>query len=559
MSDLLARFRVELEGDKQFERFFEKGISGTRNLETAWGRAMSTMSQGINRTVSDLGKYSVAAGKAVLSATGINIGIQAQAKGILEFRDNVARLGTAANISEGQISGLRNQILDVSVATGQMKEGVQDALGAFVAKTGDIETARLNLELYARTATATGAALSDISLIGSELSSKMGIKDQRSALGILAKQGDVGAIEFKDLGTQGPRLFAAAASAGFKGEEGVRKIGGLAQLFAEGVGGSGAAARVSTSVEGLMRDVSRRKGQFILQEEGIKVNNRDAIEITKDFIRKFKGNDRAMAATGMFTAATFRGVQTMSRDFREHGGKFTELDKFTNAGGGDSIIDEKFARNAKTGAFANRKSQAEIDRAADKLAGDTVENLSRGLGKVVSAAAANPGTTAAIAVGGMLAKNLAGNLLGKIPGFNATGLGVQKVMVTNFPAGLGGATPGGSGLSAKLAAGSAVLGAGIWAIDKWETAGEERNSANENAGISINKNQLELRRRRKEEKIKILEARGWSHGQAVYDAEHNSTSKIAPAAPADVRLNVTISDEVGTRHAGTVLRRGGTQ
>jgi hypothetical protein len=457
VSEFAARFRIQLDGGQEFLTWVDKANTGVKQFERNHTSAMSTMSRSLKSTADDMARLGLAVGKTALSVGNLNLGLAAQAKGILEFRNNVTQLATTANLAEDRIGGLRSQIQSVAVASGQMREHVSDALGAFVEKTGDIETARKNLELYAKTARATNADLAEVALVGAELSSKMKIGDQRSALGILAAQSDKGAIEFRHLAVQGPRLFSEAASAGFKGEEGVRKIGGLAQVFAEGVGGPTAAARVATSVENLFRDVSRPKGQALLRGLNVEVGDRDAIEIAKDVIRLFKGNDRAISESGVFLAQSLRGVKQLSRDYREHGGQFKELEKFTNAGGGDTIIDEKFARNMKSGQAGLEVGRERIKRAYDKGIGDATEWVARnGSGAIaggVEWATEHPGMVGGALVAGVLGRNMfkasrsgAGNLIGGALGIG----GAQRVFVTNWPGTLGG-EPGAGTVADSLA------------------------------------------------------------------------------------------------------------
>lgn len=583
VTELAAKFRVTLEGGTELSAWLDAANTKTKQLERNATSAFSVLSKGAKDTAVEMAKFAASAGKTALATSGLSLGISAQAKSILEFRDQVNRLGTAASLAENQIGGLKSQILDVAVASGQMKDTVTDALAAFVAKTGDIETARRNLELYAKTATGTGAALSEVSLIGAELSSKMGIVDQRRALGILAKQGDVGAIEFKDLAIQGPRIFAAAAGAGLKGEAGVRAIGGLAQLFAEGVGGSGSAARVATSIEGLFRDVSKKIGRQRIEELGITVGDRDAVEIVKDVIRKFNGNDRAIQNAGIFTAASFRGVQTLSRTFRESG-SFAELDKFINAAGDVGTIDEKFARNMKSGKSALNVAQAKIDRSYDRNLGDSIEKLARSadkLASVVDFATAHPGAVVGGGVAAMLARNLWRNRGGNVVSDMVGGSG-QRVFVTNWPNSLGG--PGGApsfapkalgALAASplgvLAATAALVGipVGVAAYQSYKTD-ETINAANANvdpvAAQRFGTGYARDRKAKFRHEVKLFgEGEAPSLDAAMQDAQKNAVVDLDYDKFAEAFRNLSLTfnlnpdgsvDTEGTRAPEVKVRRG---
>jgi hypothetical protein len=91
------------------------------------------------------------------------------------------------------------------------------------------------------------------------------------------------------------------------------------------------------------------------------------------------------------------------------------------------------------------------------------------------------------------------------------------------------------GTSAALGIGGAILGAGLYGIAKFEQAGEERNNAIENAGVSVNRNKLVMAARNKAARIASLEKRGLTHGAAVYYADH--PRELAPAPLTMPRTN----------------------
>src|SRR5262249_53771500 len=160
------------------------------------------------------------------------------------------------------VDGLREQIHKTASASNQLQDAVTASLSAFVERTGDIDTARQNLELYGKTATATGAAMEEVARVGVELSEKLNIKNQTGAFSILAAQSKAGSIELKDLATKGPRIFAAAASAGATGEHGLREAGALAQVYSRAFGGRGSAANVATAVENTFADILKKTGKL---------------------------------------------------------------------------------------------------------------------------------------------------------------------------------------------------------------------------------------------------------------------------------------------------------
>jgi len=137
----------------------------------------------------------------------------------------------------------------------------------------------------------------------------------------------------------------------------------------------------------------------------------------------------------------------------------------------------------------------------------------------------------AIAVGALRLAPLA-TTLGKIgiEGFKAAAAIFRYAAASRAAAaaggapGVGGGAGGLGGAGAALGIGAVVLGAGLYGINKFSEAGEARNQALEDAGVDVNKNQLEMKNRNKLARIARLEAGGMTHGQAVYAAEHPGTA-----------------------------------
>ncbi len=449
MSELEARFRVSLTGKDELEQFFERSARGATSFR-------SKMTAALEATNRQIVSFASSAAKALGSLAGIGggIGFAAQAKGVIELRDAIVGLAAAANdpklaTAEG-LEGLRKQILDTAVATNQLGSDLTEALQAFTAKTGDIETGRKNLELYARTATATRAAVSEIANIGADLA-KLGINgNQSNALAILAKQADVGAVELKDLVSQGPRILAAAAGANVRGEGGLRNIGALAQVYQKGTGN---VERTSTAIEATFRDIAM-KAPAIEGVLGVKgVFSRDRTDVLQDIIRKTGGEEKILRK--IFGDEAFRGVNVMAEEYRRTKG-FGTFGTFRDVAADASIIDSKFALNTSSGLAKLKRSQIEMERSSDANFGDLAEGTAKRSGLVAGAydwVTAHPMAAGAGVVGAMALRNLVGGMLGgggsSGPG-SALGslVGMGKgapVFVTNWPGSMGGGEGGGLG------------------------------------------------------------------------------------------------------------------
>ena len=182
------------------------------------------------------------------------------------------------------------------VKAADLAEGAQE----FVAKTGDLATARRLTSTFATTASATGADVKDIAATSADLSLKFnitGIEEMRSALAALTFQGKAGAFELKDAASQFAKMGAAAERFGIsKGVEGVKTLGGLAQLARSS---TGSAAQASTSVEAMFRQLIAKstvlKGMGVdVFEKGSNSKTRDIKDVLTDLVTKTKGSTKAV-------------------------------------------------------------------------------------------------------------------------------------------------------------------------------------------------------------------------------------------------------------------------
>ena len=573
MSELEARFRVSLQGGQELTNFFDKSERGARSFQS-----------NVTKAFADAGKqiaaFGLAAGKSLASLALGDVGIASTAKRVLEFRDSLNDLAVQANLSDDKLGSLRDQIHSVAKASNQMQGDVTDALGAFVAKTGDIDTARKNLELYAKVATATGATLKDVALVGVELSDKLGIKNQGNALGILAAQGRTGAVEIKDIATKAPAIFSAAASMfGVKGEEGLRGTGALAQVFAKGFGGTGTSANVSTSVQNTFTDILKSQGK--LEAAGIKVQGRDPYEVIKDIIRKTDGDPRQLLKAdghGVFDIRAMRGINVLAREFKETGG-FATFDRFKNVDAAD--INADVARRMSTGASKLKATQIGVAASADKNLGDKFDWLaqrSQKLGDGFDWITKNLTLSGAGVATGLVGWKL---LMSTLTGGGGGGKGilgglggVQKVWVMNPGFGGGPGMPGGGrGAGGALAVGGALLAGGLWAIGKWEQAGNERLQGIEDAGAANQLHKNRVINAAKTARAQQLITAGLDEGRARFAAENErrGSDPVARAQALDMILIAKMAqavkegmaqakvkiDEDGTRSPSSSARRGG--
>ncbi len=562
-----ARFRVSLQGGNELTDFFSKSERGAKSFSSNIGKALA-----------DAGKqvagFALATGKSLASLALGDVGIASTAKKVLDFRDSLMDLAIQAKLSDSELGGLTTQIHAVAKASNQMQDDVTEALSAFVAKTGDIDAARKNLELFGKVATATGAQIKDVALVGVELSDKLKIKDPAEmarAMGILTAQGRMGAVEIKDLATKAPKIFSAASAMfGVKGEEGLRGTGAMAQVFAKAFGGGATPANVATAMNTAFTDVL--KSQSVIEKAGIKVKGRDPYEVIKDIVAKAGGDPQQLLKNkghGIFEMRSLAGVNVLAEEFRRTKG-FATFDAFKNAAPND--LDAEVARRMSTGAQKLKATQISVAASAEKNLGDKFDYLAGKanlLGKGFEWITSHLAMSAAGAVTGLAMFNVAKGVIpqlfggGKGGGGGILGLGggVQKVFVVNMGAGMGGGLPGGAGkagsLRAALGVGAVAVGAGLWAIDKFEGAGDANIKARYAAGIEENNHRIMLGKQKAERDIRVreFEKQGMTHGQALYAADQVKIDKLSVNVKIDKNGN-TSAEVNGTRSPEAMVNRG---
>ena len=159
-----------------------------------------------------------------------------------------------------------------------------DASQAYVGRTGDIKGALAHQKTFATFAQATGSSNEEVASVGADLAMKFGItgvKEMGDALAVLGFQGKKGAFEIKDMANTFPEMAAAAQRAGLKGVEGMKTLGGLAQIARQS---TGSGAEASTALQMMLTQLIAKSGKLKSGEalDGSAVNVFEGGDATKD-------------------------------------------------------------------------------------------------------------------------------------------------------------------------------------------------------------------------------------------------------------------------------------
>lgn len=236
------------------ERFADKSSARLERLK----RTATTTSRRLER----MGMVTAVAGGATMLAAG---------KGVADLDDRINRLGIDFNLAGDELEAFKKKAkatilstaVDYSVASDEIISGME----AIAQKTGDLEFANKNIEVLARTVSATDAQGSDMGGLLSEIN-KMGIKNPKKVqeiLDVMIVQGKNGAFTLKDLSAQGERVFAAY---GPKNLQQVRELGAALQTIRSSTGSSEQAV---TAFEAFLRTLRDGKKSKLLQDNGLQV------------------------------------------------------------------------------------------------------------------------------------------------------------------------------------------------------------------------------------------------------------------------------------------------
>jgi hypothetical protein len=242
--------REEIAGIKAARRERERELKGAnRSFKGALGTGV-TGSIGKLAAVGTAGAAMIGVGGSALAAQAVHQ--------TLKLDEQVRRLviaGRGQGESGLDPEALRKQVVSTGLNTGMAPEQVAAGLQTFVNRTGDLPTAIKNMTTFATVAQATGSSIEDVAGSAADLMQKFDINSvegMADAFSVLVAQGKKGAFELKDMAANFPEMAAAAQRAGMKGIEGMKTLGGLAQLARTS---TGSGAEASTAVQMMLTQI----------------------------------------------------------------------------------------------------------------------------------------------------------------------------------------------------------------------------------------------------------------------------------------------------------------
>jgi Phage-related minor tail protein len=161
------------------------------------------------------------------------------------LRQNAITAGATGRAVEDMVAASSKAYQKLALETGQSSADVAKAAGTLVAANVPTELIDRFLPVLAKAATASGAALEELSATAVSLNQNLkisGPKEMADALGALVAAGKEGRFELRDMAREFPALTAAAEALGLKGRDGVNSLGAMLQVARRGAGTSAEAA-----------------------------------------------------------------------------------------------------------------------------------------------------------------------------------------------------------------------------------------------------------------------------------------------------------------------------
>ncbi len=155
-----------------------------------------------------------------------------------DFEHALAGYGLTAGQSGSALEEVRGEIIKVSEAVNQAAPDMLAVQNILVGKGMNPDAARASLDVIGRGITATGAAYEDMGNLAFSVMDNLKVPQEElmRAQDIMAKAGDMGGFELKNMAKAFPQLTSAAQDLGFAGTRAVGSLSAALQIATKGAG-----------------------------------------------------------------------------------------------------------------------------------------------------------------------------------------------------------------------------------------------------------------------------------------------------------------------------------
>ncbi len=223
----------------------------------------STVSGGVGRVANAIGSV----GRLGLSVAGIGASALAASSisQAISLDETSRRLSIAGRnpgekgVDPGMLS---KEFTKTGIKTGFSPEAIASGVRSYVAKTGDLNTAMVNKDMFATVAQGGDTDVTDIFNMAADMKSKLKLgtpEEMKEAFAIFSQQGKKGKFELKNMAVEMPQILSNAANAGMRGVGGARDVGAMMQMAMDATGNG---SEATTAVLNMMKSFPQHAKDF---------------------------------------------------------------------------------------------------------------------------------------------------------------------------------------------------------------------------------------------------------------------------------------------------------
>lgn len=481
---------------------FSDGLRDAENEAKRRGKSMGdAIGEGLkNGAKSGLGEVKSALSHikgTMLTLGGIagGVGLAEMGKHALNAELQFKRLNFAIKAGTGKefaggYRALQQQIQSMALETGQSTEELAGSFQTLFSKTGDLSFTSSAIKEIAKASTASGNSMASLVDVVDGANGAFGITKEEvpeTLAGILSLANKTG-LSMEDFAAKLEMVGVHAKDLGLKGVKGFQATAGIMGVADAALGGirKGAPAVISL-FDKLGNTAERNKAAMALgiDPKKLKGNAIDMIgQITaatrgdpKKLEKAFGGNEvKLLAALGDSYAKTFDETKgsVKEKSAAAMDAFKTSMDEVAKSSVSTGDVNQAFSDSMNTGqkqienALEKLKmsfTKPEVIDALTKLAG-AIPAVAEGFEKLVGFAMKNPGTTAALAGGGLFAKGMAGSIFEELirGAFKSGGKDAAVEIAKGAGAPMAGSFLGAMAGPALALAGGAIAGAMLAAL-----------------------------------------------------------------------------------------------
>ncbi len=234
-----------------------------QNVKSKTDFIKSTVGGGVGRVANAIGSIG-RTGMAIagIGAAGITASSISQAISLDETSRRLSIAGRDPGTKGVNPAELSKSFTRTGIATGFSPEAIAGGVRAYVAKTGDIQTALANQKMFATVAQGGDTDVTDIFNMAADMKSKLKLdtpEKMKEAFAIFSQQGKKGKFELKNMAVEMPQILSNAANAGVRGVGGARDIGAMMQMAMDATGNG---SEATTAVLNMMKSFPQHAKSF---------------------------------------------------------------------------------------------------------------------------------------------------------------------------------------------------------------------------------------------------------------------------------------------------------